>query len=60
MYIAYTKVHTYQTSDLYNELTLFDSHIYLHVTGSDVKITFVSEKHVVDDDVLFTNHLVGK
>ena len=24
------------------------------------EITFVSEKHVVEDDVLFTNHLVGK
>ena len=24
------------------------------------KITFVSEKHVVEDDVLFTNHLAGK
>ena len=24
------------------------------------KITFVSEKHVVEDDVLFTNHLAVK
>ena len=24
------------------------------------KITFVSEKHMVEDDILFTNHLVGK
>ena len=24
------------------------------------EITFISEKHVVEDDVLFTNHLVGK
>ena len=24
------------------------------------KITLVLEKHVVEDDVLFTNHLVGK
>ena len=24
------------------------------------EITFVSEKHVVEDDVLFTNHLAGK
>ena len=24
------------------------------------KITFISEKHMVEDDVLFTNHLVGK
>ena len=23
-------------------------------------ITFVSEKHVVEDDVLFTNYLAGK
>ena len=31
-----------------------------HVTGSNFEITFVSEKHVVEHDVLFTNHLVGK
>ena len=31
-----------------------------YVTGSNFKITFVSEKHMVEDDVLFTNHLVGK
>ena len=30
------------------------------VKGSNFKITFVSEKHVVENDVLFTNHLVGK
>ena len=30
------------------------------VTGSNFEITFVSEKHVVEDDVLFTNHLEGK
>ena len=30
------------------------------VTGSNFEITFVSEKHVVEDDVLFTNHLAGK
>ena len=24
------------------------------------EITFISEKHVVEDDVLFTNHLAGK
>ena len=24
------------------------------------EITFVLEKHVVEDDVLFTNHLAGK
>ena len=24
------------------------------------EITFLSEKHVVEDDVLFTNHLAGK
>ena len=24
------------------------------------EITFVSEKHVVEDNVLFTNHLAGK
>ena len=32
----------------------------LIVTGSNFEITFVSEKHVVEDDVLFTNHLAGK
>ena len=31
-----------------------------NVTGSNFEITFVSEKHMVEDDVLFTNHLVGK
>ena len=30
------------------------------VMGSNFKITFVSEKHMVEDDVLFTNHLAGK
>ena len=25
-----------------------------------LKITFRSEKHMVEDDVLFTNYLVGK
>ena len=28
--------------------------------GSRFEITFVLEKHVVEDDVLFTNYLVGK
>ena len=32
----------------------------LNVTGSNFEITFVSEKHMVEDDVLFTNHLAGK
>ena len=32
----------------------------VNVTGSNFEITFVSGKHVVEDDVLFTNHLVGK
>ena len=27
------------------------------VTGSNFEITFVSKKHVVEDDVLFTNYL---
>ena len=27
--------------------------------GFNFEITFVSEKHVVEDDVLFTNHLAG-
>ena len=31
-----------------------------YVMGSNFEITFVSEKHVVEDNVLFTNHLVGK
>ena len=30
------------------------------VTGSNFEITFVLEKHVVENDVLFTNHLAGK
>ena len=33
---------------------------YVNVTGSNFEITFVLEKHVVEDDVLFTNHLAGK
>ena len=28
--------------------------------GSNFEITFVSEKHMVEEDVLLTNHLVGK
>ena len=32
----------------------------INVMGSNFKITFVSEKHVVEDDVLFTNHVAGK
>ena len=28
--------------------------------GLNFEVTFVSGKHVVEDDVLFTNHLVGK
>ena len=28
--------------------------------GLNFEITFVSEKHVVEDDVLFTNHLMGR
>ena len=59
-----------------NEIYLFclSGHIFLgskaidinhfsgssNVTGSNFEITFVSEKHVVEDDVLFTNHLAGK
>ena len=39
-----------------NDLIRFD----ITVTGSNFEITFVSEKHVVEDDVLFTNHLAGK
>ena len=34
--------------------------VHDNVTGSNLEITFVSEKHVAEDDVLFTNHLVGK
>ena len=33
---------------------------YVNVTGLNFEITFVLEKHVVEDDVLFTNHLAGK
>ena len=36
------------------------THNDLNVTGSNFEITFMLEKHVVEDDVLFTNHLVGK
>ena len=35
-----------------------ESHVPYLCNGFE--ITFVSEKHVVEDDVLFTNHLVGK
>ena len=31
-----------------------------NVTGSNSEITFVLEKHVVEDNVLFTNHLAAK
>ena len=31
----------------------------MYVMGSNFEITFVSQKHVVEDDVLFTNHLAG-
>ena len=31
-----------------------------NVMGSNFEITFVSEKHVVEDNILFTNHLMGK
>ena len=34
--------------------------IHNSVTGSNFEITFISEKHVVEDNVLFTNHLAGK
>ena len=30
------------------------------VTGLNFEITFVLEKHMVEDDVLFTNHLERK
>ena len=33
---------------------------YVNVTGSNFEIIFVLEKHVVEDDVLFTTHLAGK
>ena len=33
---------------------------HMNVMGSNFEITFISEKHVVKDDVLFTNHLAGK
>ena len=33
---------------------------YVNVTGSNFEITFVLEKRLVKDDVLFTNHLAGK
>ena len=33
---------------------------FVNVTGSNFEITFILEKHVVEDNVLFTNHLAGK
>ena len=36
------------------------THVGGVVMGLNFKITFISEKHVVEDDVLFTNHLVRK
>ena len=41
------------------------SHIHtllcdITVIGLNFKITFILEKHVVEDNVLFTNHLAGK
>ena len=39
---------------------MFELKLHIIVTGSDFEITFISEKHMVEDDVLFTNHLVGK
>ena len=32
----------------------------VNVTGLRFKITSVLEKHVVEEDTLFTNHLAGK
>ena len=31
-----------------------------YVTGLNFEITFILEKHMVEDNVLFTNHLAGK
>ena len=33
---------------------------FIYVMGLNFEITLVSEKHMVEDDVLFTNHLAGK
>ena len=33
--------------------------VLILVMGSNFEVTFVLEKHVVEDDVLFTNHLAG-
>ena len=33
----------------------FRSYYHLYVTGSRFKITYASEKHVVEDNILFTN-----
>ena len=32
----------------------------IYVTGLNFEITFVSEKHLVEDDILLTNHLAVK
>ena len=34
--------------------------VFIYVMGSNFEITFLSEKHLVEDDVLFTNQLAGK
>ena len=45
-------------------LIISKSSLSIKVIGSrscnGFKITFILEKHVVKDDVLFTNHLAGK
>ena len=39
---------------------LIKKYIVISYLCNGFEITFVSEKHVVEDNVLFTNHLVGK
>ena len=44
----------------YRQKLKYTQVLYVTVTGSNFEITFVLEKHMVEDDVLFTNHLAGK
>ena len=47
-------------SNLHYTISFFSFCFYFIVMGSNFEITFISEKNVVEDNVLFTNHLVGK
>ena len=54
---------TFLFSNIYvnkHHFLLFSLLYHIIVTGLNFEITFISEKHVVEDDVLFMNHLAGK